>query len=536
MELLTQFVQADAPTLERGSEGKRTLPRWSVGTRTRGLGGSVGARNLLLFSLAFLYFASISLLRPTPWLDLGTEYTFAMSLAWALTPLVIGFIINTPPAITGGFLLAMLGPYHRTAIIIAFITGTAMLIQAVRVRGWSLPSLVREGVRERGFLFLLVPAAYMLVLWLLRLGDSTDGWSFLALSASLFTVPFAVYSLSYLPWDREKTDRAVKTAGIILAAQLCIVLAYPAFTGQFAQYSQAFYGVQKALQSARMPINVLDWVNPDSNFGTLRSSHFMSVVMYFLACASFAYAVISGRRKYYFVTAFAGLACLMGENAHFLPGAVAGTAVLVVLLRVKHSGARRVAVSLMIFAAFSTVLVWWMVYGPAGRFPETAKAKVYIASFEHAAQHPLRAIFGEGPAAFSSHAARKRLGGGLSDENRFPFILQFTNPWYAAVLMSAEPAYAGTTLGRPISGILGILLEWGLLGTLILLAVSWKLLSVLVRTVLSPTSVSSKAAAITALAGIIAVVPTLVFRPYLEYPDVVGVLGIAVMVGIANNG
>jgi hypothetical protein len=170
--------------------------------------------------------------------------------------------------------------------------------------------------------------------------------------------------------------------------------------------------------------------------------------------------------------------------------------------------------------ALFTVLLVFAVYEWTPYFSRMPKAAFYRASARYAMAHPGRLLLGEGPAAFGSHAARKRLPASLTDELDFPFLPRFVNPAYAAVLRAADGPDKYTTLNRPISGLVGLVMEWGLAGSALLAALFWRLLRNALHTAGRMMDAPSFAMAITAVAGFLLLFVSLVFRPYFEYPEI----------------
>jgi sialic acid synthase SpsE len=159
-------------------------------------------------------------------------------------------------------------------------------------------------------------------------------------------------------------------------------------------------------------------------------------------------------------------------------------------------------------------------YFDGGYFTATPKAKLYQYSLHSFSEHPWRAILDEGPAAFSSNAARKRIPDSLGDEGGFPLLPYFTPPAYGAVLRVAHDEGSASTINRVQSGALGLLMEWGVAGTMIMLII----LGILMHHVLliwrGSAEHARRAVALAAFFMLPTLLTTLVFRPYFEYPDV----------------
>jgi hypothetical protein len=489
-----------------------------------------------VYLAAFALFAAIALLNPTPWIDLGTRFPFWLSLLVSAAALSAGFVLGTPASVTGGYLVAILTPYHKTAVLVAFVTGLAMLARALRDRAWSMPALVRDGLHGRGFGWVIAVSVYIIALWAIRLGDSTDGWSLFALTASLLTVPFAVYSLSYLPWTDGEIRRTIRVGFAILAAQATVALLYPALAGQFGQYTHAGYWIEKALPAVGIRTGSQVWLDPDFNTGTLRSAHYLSMILVPAAAGSAAYAAFARRRRYGIAAAGFLLAISLAENSHMLAGLCTALALTPLLLfRIGRSIERSLtAVVLAAVVLVSAAIVAWY-YGPHGYFAEQPKGLSYRLSARYVRSHPGRMLLGEGPAAFGSHAARKRLPAVYEEENEYPFVTRYVSPAYRGVMSIVHGAPVGSTMNRAMSGALGIAMEWGVAGTALLAAVVFVLLR---RAVVvfrdASRSAEQRAAAFAAVFGFVVIAVSLVFRPYGEYPDVASVAAVGLMVAVKS--
>ncbi|MBL0175435.1 MAG: hypothetical protein IPP94_09265 [Ignavibacteria bacterium] len=451
-----------------------------------------------------------------------------MGLVFAAVPLAAALLSGRPSFIVAAYLAACIGPHHRVAILASFATGLVMLgIVLWRNRG-HLGAFISDAIRNRSFGLVLAISGYLTAVWLLRLGDSTDAWSLFALSASMLTVPFAVYSLSYLVWTDSEARSAVRCVASLGGAVVCTVLVYPMLVGQYGQYGVAFYTIQKAF-GAYIPFPfALGWVNPDFNTATLRSAHYASIIATFFSFGCIVFAVLSRRRMLPLLAAVCGLfAAGLGENGHALPGMILAACAVpgAILLNSVWRPAATAAALLGMTVATSVLLVF-AVYAWTPYYSRMPKAAFYNASLDYAFRHPGRLLLGEGPAAFSSHAARKRLPQDLTDDLDFPFLPRHVNPPYAAVLGAANGPDKYTTLNRPISGLLGLVMEWGLAGTALVFVVLHRLLRGALNTWAQHRHPLRRSAALTAAAALVILFVSLVFRPYFEYPDVMAAAGV----------
>lgn len=487
-----------------------------------------------------LYFLSITILRSSPWLDIGTEFSFGMALAWGVLPLLIGLIRGTPSAISAGFILACLGPYNLTSVILAFLLGTGMGIATLIQHRSEMRLLLTMELWRRGFGYILAVTAYAFLVWVIRLGDSTDGWSFLAMASSLLTIPFAVYSLSYLEWDSKEARRFAALMGWIVAALMITVLAYPLLAGEFEQYTQAFYILYKTGELVfDMPFEMA-WIDPDYNWGSVSSSHYLAALMLF-AAAAFCYLALRGKRRMLmFSTAAIALYCYaLGENAHIIPGVLLGLALVLLWQIAERFSLRPGALSAtmitgVVVATFGLIAG---LYSTGALYGDSQKAKLYSAASEYIQTQPGRALLGEGPASFASRAANKRVPTSIMqlEYDFIPPIPEYVSPKFERALQSSANAVGGSTMEMPVSGLAGIVIEWGFAGTLLLLGVLWLLLKQLFGAYRRVEDRYVRALAVSGIFAFVVLTVSLSVRTYFEYTELTSVAAMLIMVPIAAS-
>jgi hypothetical protein len=485
-----------------------------------------GRHAAVFFLLCFTYVLAITLLRHTPWLAIGPGFASWMGITFAAVPFAIACIAHRPSYYTTALLAACLGPHHRTAILAAFAMGIVLLVRVVIAERGDVAGLCRRAFRQHGAGWFTALGMYCACVWLLRLGDSTDAWSFLALAASLFTVPLAFFALSFLPWSARERTRAAWNAALFLFAVATVILVYPLITGAYEQYTVPFFAFYKAVASfVPLPFAFV-WHNPDYNTASLRSAHYSAVILFLLAFALAVYGGMQGRRHavYALLAFIMFFASSMGENVHAFPGMLLGVvASAVLLVRGVRRPSRASAVVLAVTGAAAVLLIVSL-YRWSPYYNFVAKARLYDAAGAMVEDHPGRYLLGEGPAAFASHAAQKRLQAGAGDEFPFPLLPSFGNPRYEAALHRARTDNMYTTLNRPVSGVLGVVMEWGLLGTALLVLALHRILRSALAAGTRAADPIARAAAATAVAAVPLIGLVLVFRPYLEYPDVMCVV------------
>jgi len=452
----------------------------------------------------------------------------------------IGLLRATPPAIVNGFVLASLVPYNHVSVTIAFGLGIALGVATLIRYRTRLRDLALTEFRKKGFYLLLALVAYAMVLWVSRLGDSTDSWSFLALASSLLTVPFGVYSLSYLEWTGDGIVRALRLLTYTGIALVVVALLFPALSGDFTQYPQAFFVVFKTIRSV-MPLPFeMQWVDPDFNRVSLTSSHYFAAVMLIFSGAMSAMALNTKRYIRYCAGSFAGIFCFaLGENAHILPGAAVGIVAVVLVAQSRRVNAPAGAASGMVIACAvcCIALVVSTLYFHGGRYSLSQKGVLYAMVKERAESDPVRFLFGEGPAAFASRAANKRMPQQRMEiEYAFPFAIpEFASPMFMEMVDRSEHAERGSTMKRPLSGAAGILMEWGVFGSLLIIVILFRLIRSAVRTIRSTKRSEIQAAAYTAVFGLVMITVSLSVRTYFEYPEITSVAASLLMLAVAAD-
>jgi hypothetical protein len=129
-------------------------------------------------------------------------------------------------------------------------------------------------------------------------------------------------------------------------------------------------------------------------------------------------------------------------------------------------------------------------------------------------------MLGEGPAAYSSYAAQKRLPAQLRDVHPFPLLPVFVSPAYRDALTRVNVPNTPTTAYRPMSGIAGILMEWGLAGTVLLCACAAYFIGRLASASGGMTDPLFTATRLATMFLFVILIVSSLFRPYFEYQDV----------------
>ena len=506
--------------------------------RAAGLFGTDARRTAWVFIGSVFWIALLTVARPSIFLDLGIHTSFLHVAVWAFVPLLIGALFRTPASLITGYLLGSLSIQHRAGILLSFALGISMLAFVLWRNRRSLRSFFSFAFARRGFGYLLAASGYITAVWLIRLGDSTDAWSLLALGASLFTVPCAVYSLSYLSWTEDERAKAIRYGTAVLCALGFVVAVMPLLAGAFEQYANALYVFDKAAQALQitLPFSIGHYIETDDNGASLRSAHFMAAIMLAVVVGMLILAFLRRDWRYALLSLAAFLVFSMGENAHILAG-VGAAAVSIIAIAVLHKRVHPglLSASVIILAiATGIVAVQWN-YGSGGYFHDAPKGKAYQLALQYALDHPGRMILGEGSAAFSSHACRKRLPADLTDDRDFPLLPDFTPPAYGAIMARVHVPNTSSTINRAPSGALGLVMEWGILGTILILFILATLIKNAIEVLRHSADTERRAGSLTAIFMVLTILTTLVFRPYLEYPDVTSVVAVLFLLAVVRN-
>lgn len=484
----------------------------------------------------FLYLLAITVLRDSPYSMFGTVYGMRTAVLMAALPLLVAAVAGTPRALALAVFVACLGPMHTISSAVVLLGIVWLLVRTLLQRGedWRmLWSRMRHGATGA----LLVFIAYLLLLWLLRLGDGSDMYSFPIFFTGWLAVPLWIALLGTLPFTAEDVAWLRTRVLLAAAALAAVILVFPLLAGAPQLYLSVLQPLLRVypdllgINTPRFPLP--DMQQPyDFNWGSLASAHYSSLLLAVVCFRCVMHAVLT-RSPRWLIPAIAALAAsLMGENLHALPGLLLGACLAVVALgwsRRQHQHAGATAFAMVVILLVGTGVLITMLYADSGSQAGTRKAVLIHASLKGMQKEPLRALLGEGAGTHGSKAADMRLPLRYREmDTNLHERLYAMNPRYGAVLdRVAEvpqfiPPYRvqfSSTMGRTMSGSIAAVREFGIVGILLGASVLFRIFRGLYLAMNSADETDRSWAA-TALILLAAVCITALFRHYFEYPDI----------------
>jgi hypothetical protein len=433
--------------------------------------------------------------------------------------------------------LVPLGAGYLPATTAGFVAGGVtlfLLLMLVGARRAAMPL-------EDADVPLLAMLAWAAFAWLANLGQQTDAWS-LPVSLLMFWCPWlVVFLLRAARWSsRELNTMAAAWLGLIVVQLL------PAFLKPLAQGDVAAYLVPLLpleLLGVRLPGHDAIAASADITNGTLRSAHHLGVVTVLGLIYLLSLYWLTRRGRILAGIVVLGFMLLMADAKHVVLSAVLvglpGGAMLLwpelsrqARVRLASAGLV-VALAGMALAGAAVVQVvraglWEPLVGVASFNPKVLLVTRTAHLMEPGALHTW---IGYGPGAYASRAASSRATGALfKDETQLPdFIPPHTPPAYESVVYDLYTADIATTtrfrsgmLTNPFSSLIGIIGEYGILGSMLFLV----LVGALVHRGRATWRDGARSASQRAFGATLAVaIPLLLvlsfFDTYFEQPDVV---------------
>jgi hypothetical protein len=399
---------------------------------------------------------------------------------------------------------------------------------------------------------LIALLAWTLLSWAANLGDQTDMWS-LGLFAVTFLSPWLLLFLARAaPWSADELRTMLRTWLALAAVQLVPALLKPLLVGMPGAYTVPLVTFQ--LTGIGLLRNLLPTSAADMTAGTTIEAPHLGSALVLLCVLLFAYRIAARQRRFPVLLLLAGYVFLMTDSKHQIlammpavvwyvhavvwpvfPGRVRRrvNAVLLLLLVV---GSSYVADRLTV-----AVRDYWQPYQALASV--NPKAQLFSRTARLLEGNTLHTWLGYGPGAFGSRAASIRATDVLFKEgNRLPsFIPPHTAPGYASVAYDlytsdiVETAkFRSGALTNPFSSLIGVVAEYGLVGTgivaLFFVALGragyrcWRTLS------LDPAVRAVGATAGFAVAFLVGLSP---FDTYFEQPDVTAPMVVLLLIALA---
>ena len=400
---------------------------------------------------------------------------------------------------------------------------------------------------------LLAVLVWITASWLVNLGEQTDAWSLPVFILTFLSPWLLLFIARAAPWQRAELH---VIAGIWLAlsvSQLAPVFLKPLAVGELGAYLVPFdlftiFGAD--LLTAIGLTNALDLT-----FGTTPSAHHLGTALLLTIVFLLGLATALGRVRLVPLILVLTFAFLMTDSKHVILAALPAAVLFASIvfwprLTPRHRRQARIVVLAVVLiggplAAARTVDfvvngVWRPYFALATLNP---KLQLYMRSAELLGRNNLQTWIGHGPGSYATRAATIRATDVLyKEEQELPsFIPPHTGRAYRSVaydLYTTEFVdairFQSGVLTSPFSSLVGIVAEFGMLGTLVLAA----MLGMVVRTGVRAWRRDDADPPMRAAGATLAfAVPFLVvlgcFDSYFEQPDVTAPIMIAGVIALA---
>lgn len=393
------------------------------------------------------------------------------------------------------------------------------------------------------------------VSWLANLGPETDAWSLPVFILTFLTPWLLLFLARALEWTRRDLEILAGAWLALALSQVVVALAKPLVLGAPEAYAVPLL----LLEVIRFAVlEVLSAGNAaDLTFGSTRSAHHLGVAMLLLTAFLVALAVAARRPRWCWGAVLSFFVFLMTDSKHailaaLLPAAWFGAVVLWPMLDVgwrRRLAAAGIVVGTVVIVGAGARIVNLVVSGLWRPYVTLAtvnpKAQLVMRTASRMAEGNLHTWVGHGPGSFASRAATIRASEVLYKKGEAAtFVPPHTGDSYREVahdLYTSEIAlttgYRSGALTNPFSSVVGIVAEFGLIGTaavLLLLASAARLAFDSWRAVMLPAA--WRAAGAAAGFGVPLLLFLGIFDSYFEQPDVTAVLVTLLIVASAAPG
>jgi len=474
------------------------------------------SKNVLTTLTIFLYLLGIALRRGS----YGAEnpLTIAEIVVFTAIPIVVGFWFRSRNTIVLGVMVAAMIPFQKSIALVFSIGALALLPHLFRRSSWQT---IRQ--TPTAMLFALF-MGYVVVSWLLHLGGTTDLWSFPVLFASMLSIPaFYLLLFTSLKWSEEERRRFGIDVILLLIAQSGVALVFPLLISKPELYLAGFNGLLKGANAFFGLGLALPYADPDWNRGSLVDAHQLGFLLALLAVFLIAYGMYNTRRWSVIVGALMIYAFGMTETSHAVPGFLLGAclAVLAVFL-VKKMRPRSITGILLVLVVGAPLAGQYLFYERHPVFSASAKTALMHAAVTAWRSDPLALTFGDGPAAFGSRVANKRVPKRITNvEYGFPILIPLrVSAKYETVLREAIKGRNGTTAFVESSGLVAMVGEFGIAGTIFFVGWIASIVRMNIQHMHAVQSSPLQALALTSLFAIGLIATSLVFRQYFEFPQI----------------
>jgi hypothetical protein len=426
------------------------------------------------------YFLVIALLRESPYWSFGVFLPAWAGWLCALLPLLPGIIRRDASWLSRGFVVSLFTPFQSGI-------GAAALIVAVLLAWWNRRALLR-GLRLQPMwgnlpVWCVGYLLFVVLQWIAGAQRFTPE-SVVFSCYSVFFTPLCLLAIGAAMRRRDAAEALGAWLLNVILAQASVIVLYPFIVGRPDMLLAVVNGVLKPIYTVLNVPTPYPWFNPDWNFGSMTIVNYTGVVM-----TMGAVMVFIGMARSKSLRALPGFLLLiyttfLAENA--LAIGAAGVAFVAAALaeiprrwnaRIRPSAMALLRLTLIIAAP---LLLLSLTYAGGGKYADTHKAMLYRESARTALRQPARGLFGYGLGAYGSRASYTQLLPDTSLQRANVAVLHciVDRPGMSpqddfhrdfARVFAHDAAWSGTTQGLLVSGLIGIVMENGLIGVAILM-------------------------------------------------------------------
>jgi hypothetical protein len=420
------------------------------------------------------------------------------------------------------------------------------------VAAWGGRRLVRavDGID----LALLAVIVWSLATWIINLGVETDLWSLPVFALTLLSPWLLLFVARAAPWSDD--DRRLVIAGwlALTVAQLAPVFLKPPLTGTLGAYLAPFlvfdlsgFGLLRTLAGAD---------SLDMTYGTTPSAHHLGALLLGAMLYLVAEAAAARRRPPLLLLIALLYAFIMTDSKHLVLAAVVpGVVFLIRVIGPALPGRARRALALGMITVLAAVVLTtgaaiarvavaglWKPYAALAEL--NPKLQLVQRTGALVADGGLTSWIGLGPGSYATRAATIRASDVLYKEgDQLPaFIPPHTGKSYRSVAYDLYTSafvdairYQSGVLTSPFSSIIGIVAEFGILGTAVVAWFFWMVAAAGWRAWRQAESPTARAAG--AVTGFL--IPFLLliglFDSYLEQPSVTAPIVLLALVAISAS-
>jgi len=399
---------------------------------------------------------------------------------------------------------------------------------------------------------LLAVLGWTLLSWIANLGSETDLWSLPVFLLTFLTPWLLLFVARAAPWTGRELAVVLGAYVATGVAQLAPALIKPIATGNLEAYGVPLLPLQ--LTRLALLQSLTAGSAADLTTGTAESAHHLGIAMLLLAVLLTGLALARGRRVLSPLLVVVLFVFLMTDSKHVILSALpAGLIFLWVVVRPALTRLWRRRIRFVLIALALTVGPWaavrvadfavnglWRPYVVLATI--NPKVQLFMRTGELLGRNDVTTWIGLGPGSFATRAATIRATDVLFKEgNRLPaFIPPYTSPAYRSVAYDlytsaivASAQYRSGALTNPFSSLIGIVGEYGVIGTLVMAGFFWLLARSGYRRWRDASADSWwRAAGATVGFAVPFLVVLGIFDSYFEQPDVTALIMILALVAL----